>query len=134
MESYALSTGLKGVANWFNVQVKEELDHARKLYDYVIEQGSRVMLKAVDNPPQDFTSAEDLFEKTLAHEQKVTGLINGLVNTAKEEKDELTEEFLQWFVKEQVEEEASSGGALKKVKDAGASGLAEVDAKLAKRV
>lgn len=135
MSAYAASTGLNGFANWFYTQWKEELGHAKRIFDYVHRQGARVTLKAIDAPPQDFSSGADLFEKTLAHEKKVTGLIHNLVNLAKEESDLATEDFLQWFVKEQVEEEATPAGILKKIKNAGSEekGLSEVDVQLAAR-
>jgi len=119
MASYAKSIGLFGVSNWFRVQVQEELAHADKLYDFVFENGSRVMLESIEIPPQEFNSARDLFERTLEHEKKVTKLIDDLVQTARSEKDEDTEKFLQWFVAEQVEEEANASNVLGKVKDAG---------------
>ncbi|MDP8299787.1 MAG: ferritin [Candidatus Tantalella remota] len=86
MGSYATSEGLSGIANWFGIQVQEELSHAQKMYDYVNQQGGRVMLLDIEQPPQDFLSAQDLFKKTLEHEKIVTGLINNLVDIAKEEK------------------------------------------------
>jgi len=135
MASYAKSTGLEGVANWFNVQVQEELAHARKLYDYVNAKEERVTLETVDQPPQDFVSPLDLFEKTLSHEKKVTGLIDALVGVARGEKDKGTEDFLQWFVSEQVEEENNVSGVLQKVKDADGDieNLSIIDKELAQR-
>ena len=131
MAAYAASIGRKGVANWFTAQMKEELVHAQKIYDYVERQGAKVFLEAIEEPPQEFSSVTDLFEKTLEHEKKVTGLIKGLVGLAAEEKDAETEQFLQWFVKEQIEEEAAPAGILKKL---GEKGEAEVDDELAKRI
>ncbi len=131
MAAYAGAAGMKGVANWFTAQVKEELSHAQKIYDYVSQQGVRVALDAIEEPPQDFLSIIDLFEKTLEHEKKVTAMINDLVVLAVEEKDGETEKFLQWFVKEQIEEEATPAGILKKFENKGET---EVDSELAKRV
>ena len=119
MSAFAASNGLPGVANWFYVQWKEELGHAKKMFDYVHQKGERVRLKAIDEPPQDFTSGADLFEKTLAHEKKVTGLIKSLSELAKKEDDKDTENFLQWFVKEQVEEEEHSLAILEQIKCVG---------------
>lgn len=119
MAAYAHSVKLEGVANWFTVQVTEELSHAEKMFDYVSSQGNRVMLDEIETPPQDFTSAVDLFRRTLEHEKKVTGLIHNLVEVAGQEGDGRTGEFLQWYVKEQVEEEENAGGVLKKMEDAG---------------
>ena len=133
MSDYAASKGLAGFANWFYAQWKEEIAHAKVIFNYIHKNGQRAGLKAIDNPPQDFTSGQDLFEKTLAHEKKVTGLINKLVELAADEKDEKTVEFLQWFVKEQREEEATPAGILDEIKKAGEKGLAEVDKKLSAR-
>lgn len=134
MASYAGSTGLKGFENWFIGQAKEELQHARKFYDYINSRGARVMLEDIETPPQDFSSGLDLFEKTLAHEKKVTGLIHDLVKMAKRENDKATEEFLQWFVKEQIEEEMTPSRILQKIKNATKeTGLSVVDSELAKR-
>jgi ferritin len=135
MSAYAAFNGLPGVANWFYGQWKEELEHAKKMFDYAHKAGNRVTLKAIDVPPQDFSSAADLFEKTLNHEKKVTGLINNLVDVAKKENDKATEDFLQWFVKEQKEEEATPATILKRIQAAGsdASKFSEVDQQLARR-
>jgi len=136
MASYATSMGLNGFANWFNVQVKEELTHAQKMYDYVNQQGQRVMLSAIEEPPQDFKSAQDLFQRTLDHEKKVTAFINKLVSCAQSENDHATEIFLQWFVTEQVEEEANASENLQKLKLIGkdGNGLLMMDSQLAARV
>lgn len=135
MSSYAESIGVKGFANWFKKQAKEELEHALKMYEYVAASGNRVIMDAIEQPPQDFTSALDLFERTLAHEKKVTGLIHKLVDQAKQENDKDTETFLQWYVKEQVEEEATPASIIRKIKESGTAekALAEVDAQLEKR-
>ncbi len=136
MGSYAASIGLNGVANWFTIQVQEELSHAQKMYNYVIQQGGKSVLKAIDEPPQEFSSALDLFEKTLAHEQKVTGLINALVAVANEENDNATKIFLQWFVTEQIEEEDNASNLVQRLKLVGkdGNGLLLVDQELAQRI
>jgi len=136
MASYASTLGLNGFVNWFNVQVQEELSHAQKMYDYVVQQGYRVMLKAIDEPPQNFKSPINLFEETLSHEKIVTGLINNLVKIAKEENDNATEIFLQWYVTEQVEEEANPTEIIQKLKLTGkdGNGLLMIDNELAQRV
>ena len=135
MASYAGSIGYKGVANWFKAQWKEELLHADKMFNYVLERGSRVMLEPIEEPPQDFSSIQDLFKRTAEHEKKVTALIHKLVELAKQEHDKETASFLQWFVKEQIEEEATPAGILKGMETKGKSkeGLLEIDAELAKR-
>lgn len=136
MGAYAASLGLSGFANWFSVQVKEELTHAEKFYNYVIQQAGRVKLKAVEGPPQDFKSAVDLFEQTLEHEIKVTKLIHDLVDLARKESDHATETFLQWFVTEQVEEESNATEILQKLNIVGkdGNGLLTIDSQLATRV
>jgi len=135
MSAYAKSKGLSGFANWFYKQWGEELLHAKKMFDYIHEKGERITLLAIDRPPQDFSSGRDLFERTLAHEKKVTGFINNLVKLAREENDKATEEFLQWFVKEQKEEEATPAGILGKIKKAedDKKGLEDIDRELTAR-
>jgi len=94
--------------------------HAMKIYDYVAERGGRVVLGAIEQPPAKWESPLGVFEAVYKHEQKVTGLINDLVNLAVEEKDHATNSFLQWFVTEQVEEEDNAStvlGQLKLIKD-----------------
>jgi ferritin len=136
MSSYFSSTGLAGFANWMRVQAKEELMHAMKFYDYINERGGRIVLKPVEGPPTEWKSPLDAFEHTFRHEQMVTELINGLVDLAIAEKDHATNNFLQWFVSEQVEEEASAGDALQKVKRVGenTSSLFMLDSELAQRI
>ena len=135
MSAYAASSGLPGFANWFYGQWKEELAHAKKFYDYIVKEGSKVVLTAIDKPPQDFSSGEDLFKKTLTHEKKVTGLIHSLVELARGENDKTTEEFLQWYVKEQKEEEATPAGILERIKKAGKdkNAFLEIDRQLMAR-
>ncbi len=136
MASYAASEGLNGFANWFMVQTKEEMFHAEKMYNYVNQQGSRVILEAIEQPPEDFSSMLDLFEKTLEHEKGVTAMINNLVKLAREENDYATESFLQWYVIEQVEEESNPTEIIQKLKfvrDDG-RGLLMLDQELAARV
>lgn len=96
---------LPGFAHWMREQAKEEVGHAMKIYKYIEEHGNRVELLPVAAPAKNWASVQDVMEKSLAHEQKVTGLIYGLVDTAAAEKDHATSTFLQWFVSEQVEEE-----------------------------
>ena len=105
MSAYFQSISLPGFANWMRVQAQEELVHAMKFYDFINDRNGRVMLQKVDGPPTEWSSPLDVFESTYQHEQKVTGLINDLVNLAVAERDHATEIFLQWFVAEQVEEE-----------------------------
>ena len=108
MAAYFESINLKGFANWMKVQAQEELTHAMKFFDYINERGGRVKLEAIEKPPNEWDSPLHVFEATYEHEQKVTRMINDLVNMAMEEKDHATYNMLQWFVAEQVEEEASA--------------------------
>ncbi|SMC20713.1 ferritin [Desulfacinum hydrothermale DSM 13146] len=116
MAAYLNETGLGGFSRWMEVQALEELSHAMKIYDYVNERGGRVTLAAIEAPPARWDSLLHVFQEVYKHEQKVTGLINDLVDLAVAERDHATNNFLQWFVKEQVEEEASADGILQKVK------------------
>jgi ferritin len=136
MAAYFEAAALPGFANWMRVQVQEELLHATKFFDYVNGRDGRVTLAAIDGPPTEWDSPPAAFQHVLAHEQKVTGLIDGLVNLAAAEKDHGTHNFLQWFVGEQVEEESSANAVLQKVKLAGDSGggMFMVDRELATRV
>ncbi len=108
MAAYFESKNLKGFANWMRVQAQEELTHAMKFFDYINERRGRVYLEAIEKPPTEWKSPLDVFEATYEHEVKVTSMINDLVNMAMEEKDHATYNMLQWFVAEQVEEEASA--------------------------
>lgn len=136
MSAYFQSINLAGFANWMRVQAQEELTHGVKFHDYIGESGGRVLVGPIEGPPTQWKSSLDVFEHTYRHEQKVTALINDLVNLAIEEKDHATNNFLQWFVSEQVEEEASADGVRQKLKlvgDAG-GGIFMIDRELAQRV
>lgn len=116
MAAYAENEGLPGTANWLFVQVQEEMTHAQRMYAYMNRVGARVALDAIEKPPAEFEGIVSIFEQVLAHERKVTALINGLVDIAVEEKDHATESFLKWFVDEQVEEEANANEILQQLK------------------
>lgn len=133
MAAYFDAAGLPGFANWMRVQAQEEVSHGMKFYYYVNERDGRVVLGPIDGPPTDWDSPVAAFEHVLAHERKVTALINGLVKLAAEEKDQATADFLSWFVKEQLEEEESAEAVLQKVAGAGAE-LAAADGELGARV
>lgn len=136
MSAYSVHIGLKGAANWFYVQYQEEMVHFDKLYHYVLNQGEPVELKAVKNPPSEFKSLLDMFEQTLKHERYITKSIHDLIDLAIDEKDRATEVFLQWYVTEQVEEEANDNDVLARLHLAGkdGNGLFMVDQELATRV
>ena len=107
MSAWFSEKGLPGFANWMYVQYQEEMTHANKFFNYVNERSGKVHLKAIAQMPVEFDSVIDVVEKTLAHEQHVTSLINNLADIAIEEKDHATQSFLKWFIDEQVEEEAN---------------------------
>jgi len=136
MASYFDAEGLDGFANWMRIQFQEEQAHGLKIYDYVNERGGRVRLKAIDGPDTDWKSPQHVFEVTLEHEQLVTSLINKLVDLAHKESDHATDNFLQWFVAEQVEEEATADSILGKVKRVGTkgNGIYMLDKELGSRV
>ncbi|HUW20738.1 MAG TPA: ferritin [Sedimentisphaerales bacterium] len=116
MEAFFQSLNLPGFANWMRIQTQEELVHGLKIYDYVNKRGGRVTLKAIADPPVKWNSPLAAFEAVYKHEQKVTGLINDLVNLAIEQKDHAAQIFLEWFVSEQVEEEKSADEIVQKLK------------------
>src|SRR5665648_619819 len=107
MSAYFLSEGLAGYANWMRIQYQEELAHATRFFDYVNERGGVVKLTPIGEVQVEFSGVVDVFERTLVHEQIVTGLIDRLMDIAIHESDHATKSFLQWFVDEQVEEEAN---------------------------
>ena len=135
MNAYFKSVNLDGFANWMYFQAQEELTHSLKFYDFINQRGGKVKLLQVEAPPTDWDSPLAVFEATLEHEQKVTGLINELVEMALAEHDHATNIFLQWFVSEQVEEEESVTGVLEQLKLMGEAkgGLFMIDRELAKR-
>lgn len=131
--AFSTKTGLNGAAKWFWVQGQEELTHAWRFMNYLNDVGEQVILEAIAKPPSEFKSLAHMFEETLKHERKVTALINGLVELAAKEKDHATSEMLQWFVKEQVEEEKNASEILAQIKLAGSAGLFLVDKDLGTR-
>ncbi len=136
MNAYFESKSLAGFSHWMRMQAQEEMLHAMKLYDYVNERGGQVVLAAIAKPPAQWNSPREVFDDVLAHEQKVTGLINNLMNIALDERDHASGGFLQWFIAEQVEEEANVGAVVDKLKLIGSdtSGLFVLDQELAKRL
>ena len=112
MQAYFQKLNLNGFVNWMNIQIQEEMAHARGLYDYIQERDGEIILDAIKKPDQTWNSPLEVFEAVLKHEQLVTSLINKLADVADETKDRAAALFLQWYIKEQVEEEASVSGAL----------------------
>ena len=135
MAAYCESINLPGFATWMVKQSQEEVEHAMKLYGYIHDRGGRVVLQALDQPPIDFDGPVDVFEKTLAHEQHITGCIHALYAMAGDENDYASLGLLQWFVDEQVEEEKTAGEILETLKIIGdkGQGLIMLDRQLAER-
>ena len=136
MSAYFTNKNLPGFANWMRIQFQEETTHALKLFDYVGERGGKVKLEAIAEVKNDWAGPIEIFEDTLKHEQKVTTLINDLANIAMEEKDHATANLLQWFVNEQVEEEANVEQILSHLKmvEGKGHGLFMLDNELKSRV
>ena len=108
MSAYFESQNFKGMAQWMRIQAEEERQHAVKFFDFINERGGRVVLAPIEAPKTEWASPLEVFQDTYQHECKVTGLINELVDLSLREKDHAANTFLQWFVTEQVEEEASA--------------------------
>lgn len=123
MAMHFQAEGRAGVANWFNIQFKEEQAHAQILMNYVNQRGGRVVLAPIAAVPTSWDSILDAFKATLEHERKVTGLINDLFSLAEQEKDYATRDRLQWFVSEQVEEEDNCRTLIDKFSLVGDNGM-----------
>ncbi|MEW6515616.1 MAG: ferritin [candidate division FCPU426 bacterium] len=135
MAAYFEAENLQGFATWMRKQAAEEMTHAMKNFNYVLERQGKVTLKPLREVPATFASPLAAFEEALKHEQKVTAIYNKFIEMAREEKDHAAEVFLQWFVNEQVEEEAQTSQVveiLKKIKDS-IGGLYQLDHRLGKR-
>jgi ferritin len=124
MSAYLESANLTGFAKWMRMQASEEVNHGMKLFDYVNDRNGRVTLKALEQPPVDFKSVLDVFENALQHEMKVTRMIYSLYELATRENDYATQVALQWFINEQVEEEATATSVVDRLKIAGNDGAA----------
>lgn len=136
MSMAAADKGMKGVANWFAIQFKEEQDHAQIFINYLLSRGGRVLLEPIAAVDTEWDSILAMFEQTLTHEQKVTSLIHNLYNLAIEEQDHATRSMLTWFVDEQVEEEDSAREIIDQLRmvDCNKLGLYMIDKEMAARV
>jgi ferritin len=136
MNAYFEDQNLSGFANWMYIQAQEEMTHAMKIYRFINDRGGRVMLKPIEGPKTEWEGPVKVMEEVYEHEQKVTSLIHNLVDLAREEKDHGTDNMLQWFVAEQVEEEANADEILQQVKmiDGKGHGILMLDRELSKRV
>jgi ferritin len=135
MSSWFKAQDLNGFANWMEVQVKEEMDHASMFYHFLHDAGADVEFEAIPKPKSSWTSPTEVFEDTLAHEREVTRRINNLIDMALSEKDHATNARLQWFITEQVEEEANDLAILRQLKlvNGSPNALLMMDRELAQR-
>ena len=136
MAAYFDDINLTGFSKWMKVQAEEELIHVKKMFDFVCERDGRVILAAIDAPPTEWNSPLDALKNVHSHEQYVTDRINKIVDLAISESDHATNNFLQWFIAEQVEEEASASGLVKQlefIKD-NSQGIFMMDRELKQRV
>ena len=135
MSAYFISLGLDGFAHWMRIQRMEEEAHAMKFFEHLRDRDARIELGAIDKPKLKWTSPLDAFKAAYEHEKFITGKINGLYKLAEKESDYPAKVLLDWFVKEQVEEEASTSKIVQllgRIKDSG-SGLVMLDKQLGKR-
>ena len=116
MSAYCNHIDFNGAAHWLKLQYEEEHLHATRIYNYLIGQGVHVVLGEIEAPPSDFGTILEVFKNSLKHEQKMTSNLNDLSDKALKEKDHATYQLLQWFVNEQVEEEATVSGIISKLK------------------
>lgn len=135
MSAYSNTIGLPGFAQWMRFQYQEEILHVTKMYDYILNQGGQVHLKAIEEPAKEYGTPLEIFENTLAHEQFITRSIHTLMGLAVDERDYATQAFLQWYVTEQVEEESNVNDILAPLRMVGndKSGLMMIDRQLAAR-
>lgn len=135
MAAQADQMGLPGFVNWFKLQYNEELAHADRFFTYLLERDGKIALEAIGKPELGEESALSLFEKALAHEQHITKCIFNLKDLARAESDHATDVFLEWFVNEQVEEEASTRAVIDQLRmvNGNPNGLFLIDRELASR-
>ena len=136
MAAYFEEKNLKGFAHWFRIQSQEENMHGMKFFNFIVQKGGKVSLKQIETPKTDWNSILEVFTDSLKHEQKISGLINLLTELSMNEKDYATHTFLQWFITEQVEEEANVHELIQKLEMIGdnKSGLYLLDNELRSRV
>ena len=135
MAAYFEAKNLKGFANWMRIQSTEEQMHGMKFFNFILQKGGKVSLMPIEAPKIEWKSISEVFADTLKHERKISGLINKIVEAAITEKDYATHTFLQWFVTEQVEEEANVEEIIQKIEMIGdnKSGLYMLDNELGSR-
>jgi len=135
MAAYFEDKNLPGFANWMRLQADEEREHAMKIYDFILERGGRVELKAIDAPKSEWGSILEVVEEVAAHEAKVTASIHALYEVALAEKDYPAQVMLQWFITEQVEEESNAAEIVASMKmiEARETAVLHLDHQLSKR-
>lgn len=135
MSAHFEASNMPGFAKWMRIQAQEELTHALKFFDYLIDRSGTITLQALAQPPSEFGTPQAIFEKVLEHEQFVTGRINTLYTLAIKDNDFASQVFLNWFVTEQVEEEKNATSILETLKIIGDRGTAiyQLDHQLGKR-
>jgi len=134
MSAWCSENGYAGGANWFMLQHKEEQMHAMKVYNYLLDQGAHIELLGLKASKTDYAGLLSCFEKSLAHEKGMTKSTNDLCDLATKEKDHATYTFMQWFVNEQTEEEASLNDIIKRLKLVGdTNNIFMIDNQLAER-
>ncbi len=135
MSSWCERKGFRGFAQWLRVQSMEENSHAMKLINFLLDRGGTLELAELKSPAKDFDSLTHVFEQALHHEVTITERINAMFELARQEKDYATEIALQWYVTEQVEEEANFGQVLEQLRSVGekSSGVWYMDSKMGKR-
>lgn len=116
MAAYFDSRNLNGFSGWMRFQAEEEKNHALKFYDYILQSNGKVDLQDIKAPKKEWKSSRDVFQDTYDHEKKVTESIYDIVDLSISERDHATHNFLQWFISEQVEEEATALKILEKIK------------------
>ena len=136
MSAWFYAKDLDGIANYFRVQSKEEMMHADKMFDYLVDVGAESVVGEIAKPPHEFGDAKEIFERAFEHEKIVTKSIFNILKNANDEGDFATVSFLQWFVNEQVEEEANASQLVTKIKmvSENPSALYLFDQELGKRV
>jgi ferritin len=135
MAAYFESANLDGFAHWMEKQAGEEYRHGKKMFDFLNDRGVKVVLQVIPQPPAEFVSPLDVFEKALEHEKKVTGLIHAIADQSEKANDHPSKVFIQWFITEQVEEEKNAVKiveTLKKIRP-DSSGIFQLDHRLGKR-
>jgi len=135
MSAHCEGRSFRGFAHWLRVQAQEETNHAMKLVSFLFDRGGKLELAAISAPPADFGSVTQVFEKILDHEKGITGKIAALFELSRAEKDYASEITLQWYVTEQVEEEANVGQIVDQLKAVGeqGGGIWYLDSKMGKR-